>query len=278
MNLKPKRIGIIGDRGKCGQFFTRFFAEWGIETVGSDIGSALTNRQVVERSDVVIFAVSLGRTARAIKSVTRYSRRSQLWIDFASVKGRSILAMRSSRASVAGMHFMCSPPSRDFAGQNLIVTFDRVDPAWYKWLLEFCIKSKAQVNYASAEEHDRHSAFTQSLQHALALTMVRTVMKNKLSVKDLNCYGTPFYRVSMALAGRYLSHDPELVADLALENRAVVSRMLKSAAGEMLELSKIIQANKRPTLLKLIGEAKTHIGESEVERLNEVFVKISGGT
>jgi len=49
-----KTIGIIGGKGKMGRAFATFFQKHGFEVLIADKGTKLTNKKVVQRSDMYL--------------------------------------------------------------------------------------------------------------------------------------------------------------------------------------------------------------------------------
>ncbi|CAD7777149.1 hypothetical protein BLFGPEAP_01615 [Candidatus Methanoperedenaceae archaeon GB50] len=56
---KPNIIGIIGGTGRMGQWFEAFFEKRGYEVLISSRRTPLSNKELVQKSDVVIISVPI---------------------------------------------------------------------------------------------------------------------------------------------------------------------------------------------------------------------------
>ena len=121
------KIGIIGGNGSFGQWLVNFFESLGYEVLISDVGTQLTNEQVVEQSKVVIFSVPISKTVEVIKEMAPFSREGTLWLDITSLKTDAVNAMLKSKASVIGMHPMFKPSSLSMRGQTVVPCLNRPD-------------------------------------------------------------------------------------------------------------------------------------------------------
>src|SRR6185369_4713005 len=114
-------VGIIGINGRFGQMLKGFFEKLNCLVIGSDRDhpTLLTNKEVVEKSDVVLFSLSIRRTVEVINSLIPFSREDQLWMDVTSIKQPAVAAMLRSKAQVLGLHPMFRPDI-SFEGQTVV--------------------------------------------------------------------------------------------------------------------------------------------------------------
>jgi prephenate dehydrogenase len=91
-----KTMGIIGGMGQMGQLFGRFFEAQGYRVVVADCGTENKNKDVMNSSDMVLFAVPLHETVNIIQDVIPYARSEQLLMDLSSLKVGPIQAMLHS--------------------------------------------------------------------------------------------------------------------------------------------------------------------------------------
>ncbi|MEK7063938.1 MAG: prephenate dehydrogenase/arogenate dehydrogenase family protein, partial [Patescibacteria group bacterium] len=101
-------VGIIGINGRFGQLLKSFFGQLGCSVIGSDEKkpTGLSNAQVVQQSEVVIFSVPIKDTPAVIRSVLHGVREDQLLMDVTSIKQPAVEAMLESKAQVVGLHPM----------------------------------------------------------------------------------------------------------------------------------------------------------------------------
>src|SRR5688572_28353361 len=115
MTARPV-IGVVGVEGAYGRWLRRFFVEgMGLEAVGRDPAAAdsLSESELIERADVLIFSAPIRQTAALIREYVRIAdgrKRGKLWLDVTSIKSAPVAAMLASQAEVAGLHPMTAPP------------------------------------------------------------------------------------------------------------------------------------------------------------------------
>src|SRR3989338_9416756 len=96
-------IGIIGGKGRMGKLFAEFFAAKGITVLISDIGTKLTNKELSQRSNIVIISVPIDVTLKTIKEVLPYLKKDTAIMDLTSVKQEPIDEMLKGKCEVLGM-------------------------------------------------------------------------------------------------------------------------------------------------------------------------------
>ncbi|MEK7085406.1 MAG: prephenate dehydrogenase/arogenate dehydrogenase family protein, partial [Patescibacteria group bacterium] len=72
----------------------------------ADIGTKLNNKQLAEKSDIVIVSVPIDQTYKVIKEVLPYIRKDSALMDFTSIKEKPVKAMLKGNCEVLGMHPM----------------------------------------------------------------------------------------------------------------------------------------------------------------------------
>jgi len=214
-------IGIIGGKGKMGQWFNRFFAGAGHRVLISDLKTKLRPTDMAKKSDVVILSVPLDVALKLSRKIGPVLRKEQLLMDFCSMKEGIVEAMsRFSRAEVAGTHPLFGPYPDTISGQNMIICPKR-GSRWLQWLENEFKKRGAIVTRMNPETHDRNMAVIQGLTHMLTVCLGRLLQKLDMNPKEAILYSTPVFRINMDLIGRLLSQDPNLYDDLIGGNRYV---------------------------------------------------------
>jgi len=120
-------IGIVGGKGEMGRFFAHFFQNKGFRVEVSDLDTPLSNRELVELSDIVLFSVPLHLAEKIIEETVPYTRQNQLLMDVSSLKEKPVKAMLKSEASVIGLHPMFGPQVSSIKGQTIIACPIRID-------------------------------------------------------------------------------------------------------------------------------------------------------
>ncbi len=212
-------IGIIGGKGKMGQWFSRFFTEAGHRVLISDLKTELRPKEIAKKSDVVILSVPLAAALHLSEEVGPMLNSKQLLMDICSMKEDIVEAMnRFSHAEVAGTHPLFGPYPDTIDGQNIIICPGK-GSVWLKWLENEFKKEGASVIRMNPETHDRNMAVIQGLTHMLTVCLGRLLQKFDMNPKEVILYSTPVFRINIDLIGRLLSQDLNLYDDLIGGNR-----------------------------------------------------------
>ena len=269
MRNKPI-IGIIGGRGMLGKIFKKFFRKHGYTVLISGRKTKLTGKELVKKSDVVIFSVPIDVTKKVIGKVLPYTRKEQLLMDLTSIKEEPIKVMLKSKASVIGLHPIFGSVA-SLKGKTIIIVPARPGK-WLKWLLDLFKKEKINVKIATAKKHDQVMAILQGLIHFNFITIghvLRDVSKNlKISLKDLLDYGGIIYRIRLGMIARILAQDPALYADISILNKhtkKIVRKYEKTVKG----LSKIIRNKDKKAFIKYFKDAADFFGNFKKESSKE---------
>lgn len=209
-------IGIIGGKGKMGQYFADFFVKNGYEVLVSDTGTKTTNKELAKKADVVLVSVPMDKTEAVIAEVAPLLKPSQLFMDLTSLKEIPVKAMLKSKASVIGLHPMFGP-THDMAGQVIVVSMARPGK-WGKWLTELLEKNHVTLRLMKPEEHDSMMAYVQVLSHFSDLVLADTLRVSKIPIEAFLKISSPVYRLKLDMMGRLLHQDPKLYANIQLRN------------------------------------------------------------
>lgn len=270
-------VGVIGCNGNYGRWLTMFFGRQGYKVIGSDIGTQVTNRQVVEWADVVIFSVPIDQVVSVVESVVEYSRENQLFMDVTSIKGPAVEAMLKSKASVVGLHPMCAPPSSGgtLRGQVVIRCDARSASIWTPWVDEFLAATEATIKKSTSKEHDEKMAFIQALPHAVHLSMARVIREFNVDVNESMSYTSPFYKIAFGLMGRILSKEPGMYASIQMDN-PLVPQILRAFEEETLHLREVIEEKDKSVFETEFKKTREHFGEEALSTADKFFDDIIG--
>ncbi|MHC1743453.1 MAG: prephenate dehydrogenase/arogenate dehydrogenase family protein [Syntrophobacteraceae bacterium] len=211
-------VGIVGGQGEMGRLFARFFSDKGYAVHVADIGTALTGRDVVTRSDVVLFAVPLHQSVAIIRDLIPYTRPEQLLLDVTSLKTRPVQEMLRSKASVVGLHPMFGGRIGTFAGQTLVACPVRVREDDWRGLRELFSSVGILVKETSPEEHDRMMSIIQVLFHMTTMLTGRVLRELNVDIAETLHYTSPSYRLEINLIGRMFAQSPALYSAITQMN------------------------------------------------------------
>ena len=267
------KAGIIGGTGKMGQLFVPIFERAGYEVLVTGRSTALKNADLAQQCELVIVSVPIRDTVRVIGEVAPLLARNQLLCDLTSLKARPVEAMLKSKANVVGLHPMFGPTVGSLKSQTIIVCPARVEDHLLHRLIAIFRAEGARCTIATPEEHDRMMAVVQGLTHYVTLCMAESIRRLGLDIGETKEYTSPVYQIELSLVGRLLSQDPDLYADILIENPYVpeVLAACRSSAGDLAE----IVGSHDPGLFRAFFERNTrHFGPScsEGQKLTDTLI------
>lgn len=249
--VKKPIIGIIGGTSQFGQWFKSFFEKNGLEVLIAGRKTELTPVGLVKKADVVIVSVPLKATIGTIKQIRNYLRPQTLLTDFTSVKEKPLKEMMKAHCGVLGMHPLFGPLTPSVRNQFIVFCVGRRN-YWVDCLKELFERNGAKVIFTTAQKHDKQMAVIQDLTHFFNIALARTLQSQNLSILDV--YTTPVFRLQSILMGRILGGNPELYADLEIENPAF-RKVLKKFLSEAHRLSSLINNKNRKEFIRVFKQS-----------------------
>ncbi len=256
--MQDVKIGIIGGKGKMGQYFALFFKKNGYEVFISDIGTKLSNIELAQKCDVVIVSVPIEHTLKVIKEVAPHVSKESLLMDFTSVKAEPVKEMLKSKASVVGCHPMFAPtvPLR-----NQIIILSRArGTKWHKWIKDLFKNAGTYVKELDPEKHDELMTVIQSLTHFTDITLAHSLTKSGVPIRRFLEYQSPAYRLKLDMMGRILHQDPELYGNMQIQNPKTIS-VLKTYLKSVKQLIKIVKRKKLEKFIEYFEEGANYLGD-----------------
>lgn len=212
------RIGVIGGLGEMGRLFSRFFLERGYRVEIADLDTPRTSREVVEASDIVLFAVPLHLTLDIIRDLLPYTRCDQLLMDLTSLKVAPIKEMLHSPASVLGLHPMFGGRVSSLIGQTLVACTARIDLPDWTCLRNLFAEAGIQVKETTPEEHDRMMSIIQVLFHMTTMLTGRVLRDLGVDIAETMEYTSPSYRLEINILGRMFAQNGALYSAITEMN------------------------------------------------------------
>ncbi len=246
MNQNPL-IGIIGGRGRMGAYFADYFKKAGYKVIVSDRKTKLTNKELAAQADIVIISVPIGITEKIIKEVAPLIKKEGAIMDLTSLKEFPVKAMLKAKCEVIGLHPLFSH-TNPLPGQTVIACPVR-SKIWYPRIKQFLEERGAKVTELSPKEHDKIMAVIQALVHFADIAFGHALKSIKIPINDYLKYATPSSELKIAFAARLLEQDPDLYANIQIQNpqtKKILGQYLKSIEKLLLiDTKKDIKAFKK---------------------------------
>lgn len=229
--VSQKTVGIVGGKGKTGSQFAKIFRKLGFKVLVSDkrvgisiinavpANGEITNKELIEKSDIVLFSVPLHLSEQIIlNEVRNCARKDQIILDVSSLKFSQVKAMNGACGSVIGMHPLFGPDRKNFKGLTMILcpgVRSKTALPFVKNLLE---KVGMKIFVMTPKKHDELMASIQVIPHLktiLAGELLRSLGDN---VENLRAYSTPIYRLELDVIGRIFSQNGALYSAIIAGN------------------------------------------------------------
>lgn len=204
---------VLGGRGKMGEWYLRFLAAQGIEAVPYDLEEPEALQTVIDRSRLIFLSVPMSAAVELIKKIAPHLKAGQLVVDACSVKTpivQAIEALLPAKVEFLGLHTMFGPWSELQSRENVIALKSPKAGKLAEKFTELFSRAGFKLHWATAEEHDRLTACTQSLMHFLLFALGGSLTRLGITVKDLEPYLTPNSRHTLDAMQRILNQSPDL--------------------------------------------------------------------
>lgn len=270
--MKDLKIGIIGGNGRMGAYFKPIFKPYAKELLISDVNTPLSNKELVEKAQVILIAVPINSFKEIVESLLPHFHKEQLLIDFTSLKQIPCSVMLKSKASVIGTHPLFGPSVKSMQGQT--VALCPVRPGnWLEWLSAIFKKEGATVVETTPDTHDKMMAVVQSLVHFTSLIFADCVRKVG-NPKEAFHFATPVFRMQTYIAGRILSQSSALYADIQMEN-PFFPEQLKSFGESFETLKDIVLEKDKNAFWQFFQACETNFSDIKKEscQITDAFIK-----
>lgn len=226
--VKPRRITIIGGRGKMGNFFNQQLSTAGhqVSILEQDDWGDATQR--LGKAELVLICVPIEQTRTTIEKAAPYLASSTILADITSLKTTVVPAMLEHHAGpVLSLHPMFGPGVESFLSQNVVVCPVRRQEA-YQWFLDF-IKSKGgKLIFCTPQEHDRMMVNIQAIRHFATFSFGVFLCKEGINITRSLDFTSPLYRLQIDIVSRLFAQNPSLSLNMMLsseERRQAIGRL-----------------------------------------------------
>lgn len=264
-----KIIGIIGGKGLMGSFFAEIFKHKGFRVLISDVNTGLTNRKLVQKSDIVFFSVPIHLTPKMIKSVLPYTRPDQLLLDCTSLKTIPMAEMMKSKASVIGLHPMFRPSPIGLKNQTIVMCVGRAKKEQIQMVKNWFLSGGAKIIEMMPKKHDRLMSIIQVLLHFHTIVLGNTMKRLGVPIRETLATASPIYKLEMDMIGRIFSQNPLLYGAIEMFNPET-TRVTQALLKETQRLAKIVLKKKLKNFANEFNKTSKFLGNFKDEALEEI--------
>ena len=245
-----------------GEWFVGFFEGhgWSVDVSDPDADDTVPLEDA-DAYDVVVVAVPIEVTPDVIEEVASHMS-DGLLMDVTSVKEEPIEAMRAAPEDVEilGTHPMFGPTVRSMRGQTVIVVRERVGELTER-VVETFYEAGANVQETTAREHDEMMSVVQGLTHYSLVSIGGALERLDFDVEDSRRFMSPVYEIVLDFVGRVLNQNPELYADIQMNQPVgdVHDALIETAE----ELADAVERGDNGAFEDVMLDAASHYGDTK---------------
>ncbi len=287
-----KIIGIIGHCSKMAKsILIPLFEEAGHEVIGSDTNNlaGLTNREVVERADIVYFSIMpIASVASVMFELIEHARPESLWLHGTSIQNpakgpiKPVLLderLLKKKVDVGYAHFMVGPKVKSLRGQSVVYGFYRLptESLWEGWLVGILRSQHCRILKYSPETHDKKTAGSQLIHMVMSLIEGSVMKKLRLSVSNtLQMAGPPGW---LHLYGAYRSLGQRDIIASIIVNHPHSMVIVKEAIRVLRDIEVAYKQNKESSIAEIAEDATKDVPEKVlrmIQRSTDWHIRLEG--
>ena len=240
-----KTVGILGGKGRMGQWFNKFLSSIGCEVIIYDLDSKISATELCNRSDVLILSLPMDVTKKVFDEIKPFLNEKHLVVENCSIKSSSLpykVKEAPSEVEVLGIHTMFANDIESLKNQNVIVTNTDKSKSKSKQFEDILYKYGARITHASVEDHDKVVSFIHSLMQLALISMAEVMRENFKTEDEIEPFSSPNSRNILNTLKRIIHQEDELIRDIQVLNsqskpmqakfQKVLTRLTKSLEKE----------------------------------------------
>lgn len=267
-----KVIGIIGGNGKMGRCFAAFFEDYGFDVLIADKGTKLTNKKIVQKSDIVFVSVSISHFKKVLNEIVPLLKKGQTLIEINSIKDNIIPILKKAECEVLSLHPMCNETQLTAGAKILFMPVKGKSAA--KIFKNLFKEAKFNLQEIKIEQHDKLMALIQGLPHFAEISFAHTMKDLGFKTKELMKYASPATDLKLKMVGRILAQSPELYGSMQIDNLRN-KKIIKAHLESVSELYEIVKQGDLKAFEKYFSSAAQFLGKYKDEALSETDHVIS---
>lgn len=267
-------IWIIGWTWRFWGFWKSYFEDKWNQVLVSSRSSELSHKELIEKSDIIIFSLSIRNTKEVIKSLIPEIPAWKLVMDFTWIKGETIEEMsKYSLWEVVWTHPMFWPNVRWLQKQN--IAFDPVNP-WEKWQYIYNLwkEDGANLIQMTSKRHDELVWLIQPMTHFVNFLFWHMLKERWIHPEELVPISTPVSRMQAYIFSRFLWQQSGLYADMQICNITYKKEILKELVYFAEYLKSVIEQDDFDAFEKEFEWLKSFIWDGFLEKAMKVSTKI----
>ncbi|HIJ00957.1 MAG: chorismate mutase / prephenate dehydrogenase [Candidatus Methanomethylophilaceae archaeon] len=194
--LSPKKVLIIGGKGKMGEWLHNFFSTDGhiVDVIGRN-GPALSD--IVDDYEVIIISTPISTVKSKLEELSEIAS-GQLIFDISSLKSPFVTTIKgmAQNLKVCSVHPMFGPTIPSVYDRNIIIC-DCGNAAAVHEASSLFDGHGANITHMDIDEHDRCMAYVLGMSHAVNIAFFTALVDSGISYDKLKEAGsTTFQRMA----------------------------------------------------------------------------------
>lgn len=212
-------IGIIGGKGKMGEFFKNFFEKKGYRVLISDRETNLTNIELVKNSKMILISVPMDVFPQVVKEISPYIKRGHWVMDVCSLKLEPYKVMREflREGEVIATHPLFGPYEKSLS-QKTIAYFPIRGKNFLSWFKKTMTEEGVYLIKIPPKKHDQMMALIQVINHFWLILLGRLIIEARFDLETLVNLSTPSFIRQLDILKRLAYQEADLYAKIQLEN------------------------------------------------------------
>lgn len=260
---RPRRVTIVGGKGRMGQFFAEQLTAAGHQvcTLGrKDWDDAPS---LLGKTELVLISVPIEQTSAIIERTAQYLNPNTAIADITSIKTTPVEKMLACHdGAVMGLHPMFGPNKNSFDKQKIVVCSGRQNDS-FQWLLDFMAERGGELIYCSSQEHDRLMAIVQAVRHFSQFGFGVFLKSERVDPESSLSVASPNYRSEYEALLRFFKQNPSMYVDIMLATETSC-QTIERLASTYQDLAELIAKKDRDALIELFAYAKDVFTETEL--------------
>lgn len=213
---RPRKVLIVGGRGKMGQFFYRAFENRGHSVDILDRDEPLSQERI-NSADVILVSVPMTEATAITTAIAQRMRKESLLVDINSLKTEVCQAMSAANGEAVGTHPMFGPTVKSLRRQKVVLCPVKPGPL-ADWFRSELTQMGAEIIESTPENHDKMMSIVQVFTHFGIMLMGRVLSDLGVPLNQTLSFMSPIYRLEISMIGRLFSQSPELYREIILSN------------------------------------------------------------
>lgn len=215
--LGPKKIVIIGAKGKMGQLFYEYFSLSGYDIIGLDKDDDISNPKYYQDAGLVLIAVGISAIETVIKSLPKLPLNSLL-ADILSIKEVPMALMSAHHnGDVMGLHPLFGPSIDCMASHKMAYCIGKNQHS--DWLLKQFTLWGLDLVELDASYHDKMMGIIQSLRFIILMALGDIINQHTDNIEDLKKIAPPPFLALLPLVQHQLMADEGLLFEIIQSNK-----------------------------------------------------------